>query len=121
MYTHRQNSSSMLKGHPSKGGPLTWNWNFGDGYTSNLQNPTHVYYSTGTFTATLITGSGACADTAKRTVLVKAVSIPFFSAAETCIGKVTTFTNNSSPGTNTHYSWNLGDGTLSNDTNLIHT
>ena len=27
----------------SAGGPTSWTWNFGDGNTSNQQNPTHVY------------------------------------------------------------------------------
>ncbi|MEM7036401.1 MAG: PKD domain-containing protein, partial [Bacteroidota bacterium] len=31
----------------------TWDWNFGDGNTSNLQNPSHLYQSWGTFNVTL--------------------------------------------------------------------
>jgi PKD repeat protein len=31
----------------------TWSWTFGDGDTSNLQNPTHTYNSIGTFHVTL--------------------------------------------------------------------
>ncbi|MAB80303.1 MAG: hypothetical protein CMJ89_13195, partial [Planctomycetes bacterium] len=30
--------------------PTAWAWNFGDGATSTLQNPTHVYSTAGTFT-----------------------------------------------------------------------
>lgn len=30
-----------------------WNWNFGDGTTSRVQNPTHVYTQAGTFTVEL--------------------------------------------------------------------
>lgn len=33
--------------------PQQWSWDFGDGGTSTLQNPTHVYASAGTFTVTL--------------------------------------------------------------------
>jgi len=33
--------------------PYTWHWDFGDGATSNLQNPTHVYDKAGTYTVTL--------------------------------------------------------------------
>lgn len=32
---------------------LTYLWNFGDGSTSNLQNPTHTYAQAGTYTVTL--------------------------------------------------------------------
>lgn len=39
----------------------TFFWNFGDGLTSNLQNPTHTYASPGDYTVTLIvTGSSSC-------------------------------------------------------------
>jgi parallel beta-helix repeat protein len=32
--------------------PLTYSWNFGDGSTSTLQNPTHTYTSAGNYTVT---------------------------------------------------------------------
>lgn len=38
--------------------PNTWAWNFGDGTTSNLQNPTYSYSDTGVFTVTLETIAG---------------------------------------------------------------
>ncbi|MBL6872369.1 MAG: PKD domain-containing protein [Flavobacteriales bacterium] len=39
----------------SVGGPTSWSWNFGDGTTnSTLQNPTHTYTSSGTYTVILI-------------------------------------------------------------------
>lgn len=34
---------------------LTYKWNFGDGFTSNLQNVTHAYQNAGTYTVTLTT------------------------------------------------------------------
>jgi Zn-dependent metalloprotease/PKD repeat protein len=45
------------------GGPNTWNWNFGDGSTSTLQNPTHVYQQDGTYTVTLIASNNIGSDT----------------------------------------------------------
>ncbi len=33
--------------------PLTYSWNFGDGQTSTVKNPTHLYSTTGTKTVTL--------------------------------------------------------------------
>ena len=54
----------------STGNPTTWFWSFGDGNTSNLQNPSHTYNSTGTFTVTLIIGGNNCTDTATVTLNV---------------------------------------------------
>jgi PKD repeat protein len=45
------------------GGPNAWNWNFGDGSTSTLQNPTYVYQQDGTYTVTLIASNNIGSDT----------------------------------------------------------
>ena len=37
----------------STGSPVGWNWAFGDGYTSPMQAPTHVFSSPGTYTVSL--------------------------------------------------------------------
>jgi PKD repeat protein len=37
----------------STNSPTSWSWDFGDGETSNEQNPAHVYTSAGTYTVTL--------------------------------------------------------------------
>lgn len=36
------------------GNPIAWSWNFGDGVTSSMQNPTHSYVTNGSYTVTLI-------------------------------------------------------------------
>lgn len=33
--------------------PTSWTWNFGDGETSNVQNPTHTYATVGSYTVSL--------------------------------------------------------------------
>jgi gliding motility-associated-like protein len=50
----------------------SWNWSFGDGGTSNLQNPVRTYSNTGTFTVRMYynTDTGCPSDTATRTVIV---------------------------------------------------
>lgn len=42
--------------------PSTWLWSFGDGFTSTLQNPAHVYSYPGTYTVVL-TSTNACGAT----------------------------------------------------------
>jgi uncharacterized protein (TIGR02145 family) len=37
----------------STNNPISWNWSFGDGYASTLQNPSHTYSTAGNYTVTL--------------------------------------------------------------------
>ncbi|PZE17461.1 hypothetical protein DNU06_06435 [Putridiphycobacter roseus] len=37
--------------------PTDWQWDFGDGFTSTVQNPIHTYAQAGTYQATLIVGT----------------------------------------------------------------
>ena len=41
----------------SSNGPTSWLWDFGDGTTSTLQNPTHAYSNGGNYTVTLTTSN----------------------------------------------------------------
>ncbi|HRG53981.1 MAG TPA: PKD domain-containing protein, partial [Bacteroidia bacterium] len=44
--------------------PVSWLWNFDDGTSSTLQNPVHVYKTTGSYTAQLtVTTVNGCKDT----------------------------------------------------------
>lgn len=46
-------------------------WDFGDGFTSNLENPSHVYTDTGSFTLTLFAfNQEGCSDSAVNSVFV---------------------------------------------------
>ncbi len=52
----------------------SWSWDFGDGFTSTAQNPTHAYSTPGTYTVTQ-TVSGACgsSSTTKQIVVSKKI------------------------------------------------
>ncbi len=64
----------------STGGATDWLWNFGDGSTSTMQNPTHVYNNNGIENVCLYTqNSNGCADTICQTFdvsLIEYVVIP---------------------------------------------
>lgn len=48
-----------------------WSWDFGDGNTSNLQNPTHTYASAGTYKVMLrITTAGSCTHQVEKTIYI---------------------------------------------------
>lgn len=52
-------------------GAITWLWNFGDGTTSDLQNPMHTYSDTGSYFVTLtITNLEGCFDATVETIHV---------------------------------------------------
>jgi len=55
----------------STGGPTAWSWNFGDGGTSSLQNPTHVYTVNGTYDVTLGVKTACDKDAIKKTGLIE--------------------------------------------------
>jgi PKD repeat protein len=43
----------------STGSPTAWNYSFGDGNYSTLENPTHVYYRAGSYTVSLNSSNAA--------------------------------------------------------------
>ncbi len=47
----------------STNGPIAWQWDFGDGTSSNLQSPTHVYTQNGIFSVQLIASNAQGQDT----------------------------------------------------------
>jgi gliding motility-associated-like protein len=102
----------------SSGSPATWDWNFGDGASSTLEEPTHVYAAAGNYTATLIVSTAAgCADTAVNNLVVYAQPVASFTSDIVCWNDTTTFINTSTSATGTITStwWNFGDG----DTSLL--
>ena len=53
----------------SGGGGISWSWDFGDGFSSSLQNPSYVYGTIGSYNVTLIvTNSNGCSDTIVQVV-----------------------------------------------------
>lgn len=60
--------------------PITsWAWNFGDGNTSNQQNPSHIYHDQGTYTVSLTVSNGVGSDTNTQIDYVTVTSKPVLS------------------------------------------
>ncbi|WP_284653332.1 T9SS type B sorting domain-containing protein [Flavobacterium terrisoli] len=53
-------------------GNFTYNWTFGDGFTSNLENPSHTYAAAGTYNVTLLLTAvpGGCQNAITQSVTV---------------------------------------------------
>jgi PKD repeat protein len=104
---------------------VSWSWNFGDGSTSTLQNPVHVYTATGNYSVTLaVTSAQGCIDTITRVPYIRVVdgftpyTVPDTIVVCTPPGIVGFIdpTNGSN-----QWLWNFGDGDSSNQQNPVHT
>lgn len=105
----------------------TYAWNFDDGGSSTLQNPTHDYTTPNAYSVTqTVTDSLGTTDLQTRSVNVWGKPTAAFSAgASTCPAMQVAFTNTSAAGTNGSptmtYAWNFGDGTTDTVTSPTHT
>ncbi|WP_316816998.1 PKD domain-containing protein [Pedobacter nyackensis] len=58
----------------STNNPTIWHWDFGDGITSELKNPSHTYLDTGTYNVTLrVENQQGCFTTTSKKVTIKGV------------------------------------------------
>ncbi|MCI4668479.1 MAG: PKD domain-containing protein [Bacteroidia bacterium] len=103
----------------------TWRWDFGDGNTSFLQNPSHTYVNHGVFTAELlITDANGCQDSVSLDLESYELPQPDFVANDSlgCSGLSFTFTDRTtSPYLLTNWLWDFGDGNTSTLRNPNHT
>ncbi len=102
--------------------PDTWLWEFGDGQTSNAQNPTHVYGATGTYSVRLTVDNltTGCTDVELKTVRIADLQ-PDFTVTNTvgCAPYLATFQDNSRDAV--AYRWYFGTGDSSNLANPAYT
>ena len=102
----------------STGVPTNWIWDFGDGATSTVQNPVHIYQTSGAFTVTLTASNALGSDSTTQidAVLVDVIP-PVAEFAASVTGGLSPldvdFTDQSSGGVPTTWLWTFGDGTSS--------
>ena len=97
-----------------------WYWSFGDGDTSSLQNPIHLFPGPGTYNVTLIIENTlGCRDTVTMPIIILTPPVAEFTWGTTCVNSSVSFTDQttSSP---TSWNWLFGDGTFSNQQNPSH-
>lgn len=112
----------------STGSPNYWEWDFGNGQISSLQNPSTVYITSGVYTVTLIVRNQNGANSIRKSNYI--IVYPFPTAAFSsnlttvaCAPANVQFTDKSTPGQGSivQWAWNFGDGTVSSDQNPTHT
>ena len=103
---------------------VNWQWNFGDGGSSNLQHPIYNYLSDGNFSVSLlVTDVNGCQNLATENNLIDVYKVPTasfiadipFSCNPT---ELVTFINNTLG--SAIYTWDFGDGNTSNLANPTH-
>jgi PKD repeat protein len=104
--------------------PLTASrtWDFGDGTTSLLDNPSKTYTVSGTYNVSMLNANG-CGNSEIKNNYITVLPLPTinFSADDStnCLAPfMVNFTNNSP--TAVSWSWNFGDGSFSNQPNPSH-
>jgi PKD repeat protein len=107
---------------------ISWNWNFGDGTTSAVRNPTHEYAKAGTYTVSLtVADNEGLTNSASKTIVVGgeggAPQAKFsFSPENPKPGQLVQFTDQSTDpdGTIKSWAWDFGDGKTATDRNPSH-
>lgn len=92
----------------------TYAWDFGNGNSSTLKNPSAIYLDEKTYTVTLTVTDGAQTSTKTRTLTVyKKPTVDFTTPKpKVCLPDGVQFTSTATPGdgTITNYQWDFGDG-----------
>jgi PKD repeat protein len=118
-FTSSVNDFNVDFSDQSTGVTGTYTYDFGDGNTSSLQNPTHNYAAPGSYTVCLTVTSNGCVDSVCHVVNVTC-TMPVINFSYTIgNGGLATFTNSTSPSAD-NYTWDFGDGSTSNLENPTH-
>lgn len=98
-----------------------WFWYFGDGATSNQENPSHTYNSFGNFEAQLVAmdSTTGCTDTFSRQIAIISITADFASEATSGCGPTVIQFEDLSTGTITNWFWVFGNGSISTDQNPV--
>jgi PKD repeat protein len=103
-----------------------WQWNFGNGATSTLQNPAHTYSAPGVYTVSLTaTDSTGASDTETKTGFIAVgqsapLRAQFTSASRMGSDRTVVKFDDQSSGNITGWLWDFGDGATSTEQNPVH-
>jgi gliding motility-associated-like protein len=113
----------------STGSPTAWHWDFGNGGTSTLQNPSATFFAVGTYSVTLTVtnNNGSSSNTVTKTAYITVLNEPTvnFSANTTtgCTPAVIQFNDMSQSPAGTsisNWEWDFGDNQTATGQNPTH-
>jgi gliding motility-associated-like protein len=111
----------------STGGAVNWSWEFGNGNTSTLQNPSVIYTTPGVYEIKLTVKNAANASSVKiKTGYITVYALPganfTVTPASACPNVPFSFTDASTNGSGTinQWQWDFDDGLGSNTQNVTH-
>lgn len=118
-FQSQANGLTVLFTDTSTGKPIEWLWDFGDGSTSNAQNPSHTYAQAGTYRVTLTASNAAGSSSTINNVTVSLGAAPKadFTFQVSRLNAAFTDTSTGNP---TGWTWNFGDGSSSTEQNPTH-
>jgi len=101
-------------------------WDFGDGFSSTTQNPTHTYTSGGVYTVCLEASNNCASDTTCQTLSLCDISssnqsLSFDVPDTVCEGASIQFTNTSTNINGWNFTWQFGGGNQSTQVNPGYT
>lgn len=103
--------------------PTSWTWDFNNGNTSTLKNPSAVFLTSGTYKVKLIISNGAQIDSVIKTITVWNLPVANFtvSSPSTCLYDTISFNSNVTLGDApiTQYAWGFGNG-VANSSPVAH-
>ncbi len=106
-------------------GTWSWIWRFGDGDSTSLKDPTHVYGNVGTFQVTLIASNSNCSESVTHQVMITyGPPVADFDSLISGCEPLNLDINNTSLNTDipgTTYKWDFGDGSTSTAKNPTYT
>ncbi len=100
---------------PNAGSLTAWAWDFGDGGSSTLQNPSHIYATAGIYNVTLVvtTNNGCVSVTPSQQVVIYPRPLAGYIVPDVCLSDTyAQFTDTSrvtAPDNIVAWDWNFGD------------